>query len=40
MENVRNSSYQEERRQKEELEVIHLQNEEFGPYAIVVLNQL
>ena len=40
MENVRNTNHQKERRQKEELEDIHLQNEEFDPYAIVVLNQL
>ena len=40
MENVRNKSYQDERRQKDELEDFYLQNDEFDPYAIVVLNQL
>ena len=31
---------QEEGRQKEKYEYFHLQNDEFDPYAIVVLNQL
>ena len=40
MENVRNKSYPDERRQKDKLEDCYLQNDEFDPYAIVVLNQL
>ena len=31
---------QEEGKQKEKFEYFHLQNDEFDPYAIVVLNQL
>ena len=40
MENLRNKTHKEEVRQKEENEDFRLQNDEFDPYAIVVLNQL
>ena len=40
MENLRNKSHKEGGRQKEEKEDFRLQNDEFDPYAIVVLNQL
>ena len=34
------NSSQEGGRQKEDFEHFHLQNDEFDPYAIIVLNQL
>ena len=38
--NMRNKTGQEGGRQKEHFEHFHLQNDEFDPYAIVVLSQL
>ena len=40
IENKRKISCQERRRQREKFEDFHLQNDEFDPYAIVVLSQL
>ena len=38
--NIRNERQQKGGKQKEKFEYFHLQNDEFDPYAIVVLNQL
>ena len=40
IENQRKRNCQERRRQREKFEDFQLQNDEFDPYAIVVLNQL
>ena len=38
--NIRNERQRKGGKQKEQFEYFHLQNDEFDPYAIVVLNQL
>ena len=38
--NIRNETQEKGGKQKEQFEYLHLQNDEFDPYAIVVLNQL
>ena len=38
--NIRNERHQKGGKKKDKSESFHLQNDEFDPYAIVVLNQL
>ena len=40
IENQRKRNCRKRRRQREKFEDFHLQNDEFDPYAIVILNQL